>query len=119
MSCPNCEKYTPQVDGDSYEACQTPLGSSYYFYDQFECFNLCKLCKNYCDKCDDYGEIEATYCYHCDKAISNCQVFMCTNSYCVDQCVDCAAPDDYTGMCSQCLADACDQQIENLIASFS
>ena len=23
MSCPNCEKYTPQVDGDSYEACQT------------------------------------------------------------------------------------------------
>ena len=118
MSCQSCKKY-PLEDGDSYEACQTPLGSSYYFYEQFECFNPCKLCKNYCDKCYDFGEIETSYCYHCDKEISNCQVFLCSRSNCVIQCIDCAGEEFNSGLCGNCYADACDEQTQNLIDSFS
>ena len=120
MSCTNCEKSTPQVDGDSYEACQTPLGSFYFFNDsdQFECFNPCKLCKRSCDKCDNFGAIETIYCYQCDEEVSNCQVFNCASSNCAIYCVNCADGDAYTGLCSQCLANACDQLTQDLIDSF-
>jgi len=110
--CSTCNKYTITQQGDMYEMGPRPFGSYYYTVEEFECFNPCKDCNRKCDKCDDFGEIETVTCYHCEYEISNCQVFTCPNYECVPQCLQCARPDKYSGLCRDCHADLCDAQTE-------
>lgn len=119
VPCFSCKKSNIIQHTDEYEICPRPFGSNYYYhiFEEFECFNPCEECKRSCDRCDEVGEIETVICHYCDSKISNCKVFTCFNEYCkTAKCLNCARPDNNTGLCVDCFVEMCEANHEWNIA---